>query len=290
MNVPDLDTTRFTSLPEEVQRDARAVALSLDGHERLGVAFSGGVDSALLLALAVAALGRAHVVALLAVSPSLARRELVSARATASEIGAELVEFTTHEDANPAYRANEADRCFHCKNEMFTVIDSDLMARLGLDAVAYGENADDAVREDRPGARAAAAHQVLRPLAAAGLTKSRVRALAQAMGISVAHKPAAPCLASRIPHGEVVTPEKLRQIEEAEDVLSALGFADCRVRHHGEIARIEVLAADIARFAEEAVKEQVVAGVRQAGFRFVTVDLSGLQSGAFTLQVVRARG
>lgn len=285
----------FDTLPDEARADALAVATRLQQggvatQGRLGVAYSGGVDSAVLLAVAVRVLGRDNVVGLLAVSPSLARDELQLARATASDIGAELVEFRTHEDANPAYRANGADRCFHCKDEMFTVIDTTLVRSLGLAGVAYGENADDALRPDRPGAQAATNHAVLRPLASAGLTKARVRGLARALGLGVADKPAAPCLASRIPHGEEVTPAKLRQIEAAEEAVRAGGFTDCRVRHHGAIARIEVPIAELGRFGEAGVRDAVLAGVRAAGFAHVTVDLGGLQSGQFTLQVVRSRG
>lgn len=283
-------TAPFAALPEGPQADADAVAALLTGHGRVGVAFSGGVDSAVLLAVGVRALGPDAVLGLLAVSPSLARDELARARATASEMDARLVEFATHEDANPAYRANGVDRCFHCKDEMFTVIDATLVAEHALGAVAYGENADDALRPDRPGAQAATNHAVLRPLATAGLTKERVRALARALGLGVADKPAAPCLASRIPHGQEVTPAKLRQIEAGEEVLRALGFTDARLRHHGDIARIEVPVAELARLADAGVREQALGGIRAAGFRHVTVDLAGIQSGAFTLQVVRARG
>ncbi|QTE27606.1 ATP-dependent sacrificial sulfur transferase LarE [Propioniciclava sp. MC1595] len=267
--------------------DALAIASRLPGSGRLGVAYSGGVDSAVLLAVTVRALGADRALGLLAVSDSLARDELAGARATVQELGAAVVEFATHEGDNPAYRANDVDRCFHCKDEMFTVIDSRLVAEHGLVAVAYGENADDAARIDRPGARAATEHAVLRPLADAGLTKRRVRALAHALGLSVADKPAAPCLASRIPHGQEVTPAKLKQVEAGEEALRDLGFTDSRVRHHGDIARIEVPAAELALFADAERRDAVLARLRAAGFAYVTVDLAGLQSGAFTLQVLR---
>ena len=282
--------TPFDDLPDAERADARAVARLLPRAGRLGVAYSGGVDSAVLLALASAALGRDRAVGLLAVSPSLATDELALARATAVEMGATVVEFATREGDNPDYRANGADRCFHCKDEMFTVIDRQLVAELDLVAVAYGENADDAVRPDRPGAQAASEHAVLRPLADAGVTKPRVRALARALGLSVADKPAAPCLASRIPHGEEVTPEKLRQVDDAESALRRLGFLDARVRHHGDIARIEVPVVELARFADEGVRAAVLAGIHGAGFSYVTLDLAGLQSGSFTLRVLGRHG
>ena len=277
-------------LSADVREDALRISAQLAGVGRVGIAYSGGVDSAVLLAVAVRTLGADRAPGLLAVSASLARDELRLARATAGEIGAQLVEFETHEGDNPDYQRNDVDRCFHCKDEMFTVIDGQLVGRLKLDAVAYGENADDAVRPDRPGAQAATNHQVLRPLAAAGLTKQRVRSLARALGLSVADKPAAPCLASRIPHGQEVTPTKLKQIERAEEVLRELGFTDGRVRHHGDIARIEVPVAEIARFADDTLRAAVLDGVRRAGFPHVGVDLAGIQSGAFTLQVIRTRG
>ena len=279
--------TAFADLPDAERADAAVVAALIAGVGRLGVAYSGGVDSAVLLAVATRALGRENAVGLLAVSDSLASDEHALARTTAEQMGAQLVEFATHEGDNPAYRANDADRCFHCKDELFTRIADDIVVDHRLDAVAYGENADDAVRIDRPGARAATDHAVLRPLADAGLTKPRVRALARALGLAVADKPAAPCLASRIPHGQEVTPIKLRQVDEAESALRRHGFTDSRVRHHGDIARIEVPVAELARFADDGVRAAVLAEVRAAGFPYVTLDLAGIQSGAFTLQVLR---
>jgi uncharacterized protein len=253
---------------------------------RIGVAYSGGVDSATLLALAVRAVGADHVVAVLGVSPSLAADERTAAHDVAAFIGAPVVEVHTHEGDNPAYQRNGPDRCFHCKDELFTRIDAGVVAVHRLDVVAYGENADDARRPDRPGSRAATEHDVLRPLADAGLDKAAVRRIARALELPCADKPAAPCLASRIPHFEQVSPEKLAQVESAESGLRSLGFADCRVRHHGEVARIELLTADLARAAEPGLRDEVTAVVRAAGFRFVAVDLAGIQSGAFTLPLV----
>lgn len=272
-----------------VRADAEAVAAHLPATGRLGVAYSGGVDSATLLAVAVKALGADRVVALLGVSASLASDEAKLARCVAADLGAHLVEFATHEGDNPAYRANGADRCYHCKDELFTRISDGIAERERLTHVAYGENADDAFRDDRPGAQAATNHQVLRPLAAAGLNKVRVRALARALGVPSADKPAAPCLASRIPHGQEVTPEKLAQVEAAEKALRAVGIEDSRVRHHGDIARIEVPANNLPTLLDDGVREEIVKAIRAAGFRYVAVDLAGMQSGAFTLQVL-ARG
>ena len=261
------------------------VAGQLAGIGRLGVAFSGGVDSATLLALAVRALGAGHVVALLGVSPSLAADERAAAHDVARYIGVPIVEVETHEGDRPEYRANGPDRCFHCKDELFSTIGAEVLDRHGLDRIAYGENADDVRRPDRPGAQAATRHRVLRPLADAGLDKAAVRRVARALALPCADKPAAPCLASRIPHHEPVTPAKLAQVEAAEKALRTLGFTDCRVRHHGDVARVELPAEEIARAAAD-LREDVHRAVVAAGFRFVTVDLAGIQSGAFTLPLV----
>jgi uncharacterized protein len=257
----------------------------LAGAGRVGVAYSGGVDSATLLALAVRALGPGGVVALLGVSPSLAAAERAAAHDVARHIGVPVVEVVTREGEREQYRANGPDRCFHCKDELFATISDEVVERHGLDRIAYGENADDVRRPDRPGARAATRHGVLRPLADAGLDKAAVRRIARVLGLPCAEKPAAPCLASRIPHHEPVTPAKLAQVEAAEAGLRALGFTDCRVRHHGDVARIELPAAELA-LAVAQLREPVRAAITAAGFRFAAVDLAGIQSGAFTLPLV----
>jgi len=277
-------TTPVPGLSGPTAAAAGTVATLLAGHAPLGVAYSGGVDSATLLALAVRELGADQVVAVLGVSPSLATDERAAAHATAEVIGARVVEIETHEGSSAAYRANGPDRCFHCKDELFTRISDELVAELGLSAVAYGENADDAKRPDRPGSRAATNHRVLRPLAEAGMTKPMVRETARALALPVADKPAAPCLASRIPHFEEVTPEKLRQVDQAEAGLRKLGFTDSRVRHHGDVARIELRPEELLDAVHR--REDVDAVVRAAGFRFVALDLRGIQSGAFTLPLV----
>ena len=260
----------------------------LSGIGRLGVAFSGGVDSSVLLALAARVLGPERVVAVLGVSPSLAADERTAAHAVAAGLGVELVEIDTHEGDRAAYRANGPDRCWHCKDELFTRIGDEVVAAHRLDAVAYGENADDARRPDRPGSRAATEHRVLRPLADAGLDKAAVREIARALALPCADKPAAPCLASRIPHFQVVTREKLGQIDRAEAALRRLGFADLRVRHHGEVARLELSGDDLIRAVTDPLRGAVHAAVTGAGFRFVAVDLAGVQSGAFTMPLVQA--
>lgn len=273
-------------LPEPLRLAVAGIEAELQHVERLGVAFSGGVDSSVLLAIAAGALGADRTLAILGVSPSLAASERAAAHEVAAGIGVPLVELTTNELDRAEYRANGPDRCFHCKTELFTRIDDELMARHALTAVAFGENADDAKRPDRPGAQAATNHRVLRPLATAGLTKADVRQVAAALGLDVADKPAAPCLASRIPHHEPVTAEKLRQVEDAEDVLHRLGFREARVRHHGDVARVELPAAELPVAVTEPTRSAILSGVRAAGFRFVSLDLGGVQSGAFTLPLL----
>jgi pyridinium-3,5-biscarboxylic acid mononucleotide sulfurtransferase len=276
------------STPEDwtVERAVAAVSATLKGVQRLGVAFSGGVDSSLLLALSARVLGHSRVVALLGVSPSLAAEERSRAHEVARHIGVRLVEVMTYEGDRPEYQANGPDRCFYCKEELFSRIDDEVAQQYGLDAIAYGENADDARRPDRPGASAATNHNVLRPLADAGMTKLAVRTVARALGLQVADKPAAPCLASRIPHHQVVTPTKLSQIDRAESALRQLGFPELRVRHHDDIARIELPPPDLIRAVSDPLRTKVLDAVRGAGFRFVAVDVAGIQSGAFTLPLV----
>lgn len=285
-DVLDLDPSDRATV-DRVTAELRAAV----PHGRLGVAFSGGVDSSTLLALAVRALGAARVVAVLGISPSLARDERAAAHDVARVVGAPLVEIETHEGDNPEYRRNGPDRCFFCKDELFVQIGAQLVEAQGLTAVAYGENADDARRPDRPGSRAATDHAVLRPLAEAGLGKAAVRRIARAFALPCADKPAAPCLASRIPHHQEVTPEKLAQVDSAESALRGLGLGDLRVRHHGDVARVEVPLEDLPTLAAEPLRSEVVRVVRAAGFRFVALDLGGVQSGAFTLPLVDvARG
>ena len=259
------------------------------GIDRLGVAFSGGVDSSVLLALAVQALGRDRVVAIIGVSPSLPADELAAAHHVADVIGAVVAEVRTHEGEREEYIANGPDRCFHCKDELFTRISDEVVQAHRLDAVAYGENADDMIRPDRPGSRAATNHHVLRPLADAGLTKLDIRRIARALQLPCADKPAAPCLASRIPHHRPVTPHKLGQIEQVEAGLRRMGFNDLRVRHHDDIARIELPAEDLVRAVTEPLRERIRSAATAAGFRYAVVDLAGIQSGAFTLPLVQVR-
>ncbi|MDO4259106.1 MAG: ATP-dependent sacrificial sulfur transferase LarE [Actinomycetaceae bacterium] len=256
---------------------------------RVGVAYSGGVDSSVLAALTARAVGADSTVLLLAVSPSLATRARHLAIEQAQLMGLPLREVTTREVEDPQYQENTHLRCYHCKSELFDRISSEVTTQEKLDLVVVGTNASDLRAPDRPGQLSAAERGVLSPLASAGVTKAQVRALAAALGLPSASLPASPCLASRIPHGTPVNAEILHAIDQAEEVLVSEGFSTCRLRHHGEIARIEVPIEDLPRFADESVRERVIRGVRAAGFRYVTVDLAGLQSGAFTLQVLNQR-
>jgi uncharacterized protein len=280
---PDAVPDVLGGIDDRLATAAARVEAALAGQGPLGVAYSGGVDSAVLLALAVRALGPSQVVAMLGVSPSLPAAERAGAHATAAGIGVRIVEVATAEGERPEYRRNGPDRCFYCKDELFRRIDAEVVERFGLAAIAYGENADDAVRPDRPGSVSARERGVLRPLADAGLGKADVRTVAKALGLPVWDKPAAPCLASRIPHFSEVSPEKLAQVDRAEAALHMLGLADLRVRHHGEVARVELTPPDLARATTDPLRTALREAVLAAGFRYVTVDLDGLRSGAFTL-------
>src|SRR5690606_33043636 len=240
-------------------------------------------------ALALRELGPDRVLALLGVSPSLAGRERANAHEVARTLGARVVEIETHEGDDLDYRRNGPDRCFFCKQELFRRIDDEVADRFGLTAVAYGENADDVLRPDRPGSEAARRHAVLAPLAEAGLTKADVRAVGRHLGVPSADKPAAPCLASRVPHLREVTPELLGQIEQAEDALHGLGYAVLRVRQHGALARVELGDDEFARATgSPAVRDAVIAAVQGAGFGEVEIDPRGLRSGADTLAAIQA--
>lgn len=241
------------------------------------VAYSGGVDSAFLAWTAHEVLGE-HMRAVIADSASLARTHLEDALAFAREqrIPVEVVE--TRELENPAYVRNDAMRCFHCKDELFTVLE-EFRASCGFAAVAYGVNADDE-GDFRPGQQAALAHHVLAPLLEARLTKLEIRELAREAGLRVWEKPASACLSSRIEYGREVTPEALRVIERGEDALRELGFRQFRVRHHGEIVRIEIARDEMPRALSEEMAREFTSIFKQLGFKFVTLDLEGFRSGS----------
>jgi uncharacterized protein len=245
------------------------------------VAYSGGVDSVFLARVAKDVLG-AKSLAAIADSPSLPRRELEEALAIAKQFEIPVRVVQTREFDNPAYLANPDNRCFFCKHELFTELEP-LARAEGFAVIAYGENASD-VGDHRPGAKAAAEFQVRAPLKEAGLTKAEIRGLSAQLGLPTADKPQMACLSSRIPYGETVSPEKLRMIEAAENVLRDLGFHDVRVRHHelkqGQMARIEVGQGEMTKFLGGDVAAQVAAALKMLGYAQVTLDLQGYRRGS----------
>jgi len=243
---------------------------------RVVVAFSAGVDSTFLLALAAEVLGKENVLAAMGVSPSVPSREREAARRLAAKMGVELAEVTTCELDDPNYAANPPERCFYCKSDLFVRL-KDLAAERGFGAVLSGANADD-TGDFRPGIAAGEELGVVSPLLEAHLTKQDVRAASRAMGLETWDKPSMACLASRIPYGRPVTEEKLRRIEQAEYVLKDLGFAQCRVRDHDTIARIELPAETIARAAKN--RQKIVQALKALGYTYVTLDLGGFRSGS----------
>jgi pyridinium-3,5-biscarboxylic acid mononucleotide sulfurtransferase len=265
----------------EVTPTAESKLRALEGRlAELGslmVAYSGGVDSAFLAATAHRVLG-SRMLAVLADSPSLARRDKDEACAFARSLSMPLEVVATEELDRPEYARNDSSRCFHCKDELFVVMEA-LGQKLGFERIAYGMNTDDG-RDFRPGRHAAEAHAVLAPLADAGLTKLEIRALARAAGYPVWDRPAAPCLSSRVEYGRTVTREILAQIEQSEESLRRLGFRELRVRHHGELARIEIARTELEGALSIQMLDAMTAALRQAGFKFVTLDCSGFRSGS----------
>ena len=241
------------------------------------VAYSGGTDSAYLAYAAFQALGE-RMLAVIADSPSLPRKELGDALAFAERHHIPVRVLQTHELEKPEYARNDAQRCFHCKSELFTQME-ETRQRLGFEHLAYGMNLDDR-GEFRPGQKAAALHGALAPLVEAGLSKREIRMLAREAGLSLADKPASACLSSRIEYGRAVTAENLAQVEKAEEALHALGFMQVRVRHHGELARIEIAREDLARALTLPMLDAMTEALRGAGFLYVTLDTQGYRSGS----------
>ena len=247
--------------------------------ERVAVAFSGGVDSTFVLKVAVGTLGRENVLAVMGDSPSVPRRDREEAKQLAATIGVELLLIDPGEFDNPDYLANPTNRCFYCKDALFDHLKL-LLAERGLRAVLSGTNADD-LGDYRPGLQAAKRHAVREPCAEAGLTKADIRQLSAEMGLPTSDKPASPCLSSRVPYGEPITPEKLRMIDRAETFLrEELGIPVCRVRHHGTLARIEVPAELIDSLSKPEPRARIDAAFREIGYQYVTLDLRGFRSGS----------
>ena len=265
----------------------------LEGFGSCAVAYSGGLDSA-VLAYAAHQVLKDRAVAVLGRSASLASVEDAEARRLAEQIGIRLETIETQELERPEYRANLGDRCYHCKTELFVKVEQ-LAARVGVAVVCDGNNADD-LGDHRPGLQAAKERKVRSPLAECGLTKADVRALARVWGLPIWDKPASPCLSSRIAYGEEVTPQRLEMVERAERFLRERGFQPLRVRYHrGDLARIEVDAAAVARFADEQFRRETVEFLKSVGFKYVSIDLEGFRSGSLnavlpveSLQIARS--
>lgn len=250
---------------------------SLGRLDSLLVAFSGGADSAYLAWAAHRVLGP-RALAVTALSPSFSAYDREQALAFARRTGMRYECIETQEFENPLYVANNADRCYHCKDELFVRMEA-LAATRGFTAIAYGINADD--RHDfRPGHRAAAEHKVLAPLLDAGLTKAEIRGLSRRAGLATWDRPASACLSSRIPYGTAVTPELLRRVEAGETILRELGFRQFRVRAHGDLARIEIAPEELQRALSPQMAQEFAARFKAIGFSYVTLDLEGYRQGS----------
>jgi uncharacterized protein len=262
---------------QNLEAKRSAIDTQLNALGRLLVAYSGGVDSAFLAWAAYQALGD-RMLAVIADSASLARTHLQDAIAFASEQGIPLEVIATEELDRPEYIRNDSSRCYHCKDELFTVMEGYRSAH-GFDSIAYGVNVDDQ-GDFRPGQAAAKQHNVSAPLLEAGLTKQEIRELARAAGLRIWDKPASACLSSRIEYGRPVTREALSVVEQGEDALRILGFRQFRVRHHGEIVRIEIAREELVRALTPEMAAEFTRVFRTLGFKFVTLDLEGFRSGS----------
>jgi uncharacterized protein len=261
----------------ELERKSKLLHDALTGLGSLLVAYSGGTDSAFLAYAAHRALGD-RMMAVIADSASLPRKELAAALAFTEQHGIPTQILQTRELDKPDYVSNDAQRCFHCKDELFTQME-EARRRLGFAHLAYGMNLDDG-GEFRPGQKAAAQHNALAPLADAQLSKAEIRTLARQAGLKLAEKPASACLSSRIEYGRPVTVENLSQVEQAEDALHGLGFAQVRVRHHGDLARIEIARNDLPQALSLAMLDRITAALRPIGFVYITLDTQGYRSGS----------
>ena len=269
--------SREDSIPVETRRKLTALESGLRQAKPLMIAYSGGVDSGFLAATAHRVLGDG-MLAVLADSPSLSRHDLELAVTFAQAQGFPLYIVQTNELEKPEYRQNDANRCFHCKSELFYTMKK-LGEERGFSRIAYGMNADD--RADyRPGQRAATEQDVLAPLADVALTKAEVRMLSREAGFSLWDRPAAPCLASRVEYGREVTREVLAQIEAGEESLRQLGFRELRVRHHGEVARVEIAREELPKALTMENMDRISAALKAAGFKYVALDCAGFRSGS----------
>jgi pyridinium-3,5-biscarboxylic acid mononucleotide sulfurtransferase len=263
--------------PDSALAKGRRLEADLRELGRVLVAYSGGVDSGYLAWVAHRVLGH-DMLAVIADSASLARTQLADALAFAEEQGIPVDVISTSELDRPEYARNDGQRCFQCKDELFTAMES-LRAEKGFDTIAYGVNVDDQ-GDFRPGQQAAKLHHVAAPLLKAGLTKEDIRELARAAGLRIWDKPASACLSSRIEYGRPVTRESLEVVERGEEAIRALGFRQFRVRHHGDIVRIEIAREELERALNPAMAAQFTVIFKRLGFKFVTLDLEGFRSGS----------
>jgi uncharacterized protein len=246
--------------------------------EKIVIAYSGGVDSTFLLKSAVDTLGAENVLACINAGPSEPAGQLERAKKTAEQIGARLYTIESSDLDDPNFASNKADRCFHCKSHLCRTL-LDIAKNEGFKHVAFGTNYDD-LDDFRPGNRAMKLFGIHSPLAETNLTKDDIRQLSKQLGLPTADQPSSPCLASRIAYGLVITEERLKQVDDAENFLRSLGLAEFRVRHHDTVARIEVKPQDISKVAAEPARSQIVDKFKSLGFKFVTVDLQGFRSGS----------
>ncbi len=273
-----MTSDRWTETDPSRNAQRAGLVEKLASFGKVAVAYSGGVDSAVVAQAAFEALGD-NAIAITAVSDSLASGELEEATTLAKQIGIRHRVIRTEEFADPNYLRNQPDRCYFCKSELYGRL-TGLRGELGVDVIVSGANTDD-MGEHRPGLQAAAEHQIRHPLQECGLGKSDVRALAKAWGLPAWDKPATPCLSSRIAYGEEVTPERTRMIDQAEHWLRERGLRIVRVRYHkGDLARIEAPLDDITRLVELDMRGQLTTAFHGFGFKFVTLDLEGFRSGS----------
>lgn len=277
MSAVSTNTAARQALPPELEQKYQRLRAMLADLGSVLVAYSGGVDSALLLKVASDVLGE-RAVGVIATSPAYEDAETAEALRNAEAMGARVIQIETHEMENERYVANGLDRCYHCKHELFTRL-VPLARELGIAHIAYGLNQDD-LGDFRPGQRAAREFGVRGPLQEAGLAKEEIRAIARYLGVPVWDKPALACYSSRIPYGMPVTLEALQKVGRAERLLRSLGFRQVRVRHHDTIARIEVSRADFPRLIEEEINREVVEGFKAIGYAYVTLDLQGYRPGS----------